>query len=88
MSVRCKLYVTSLETFSSPPKTGIVKMSAVYKNKPNVNGNACLENHVFGQYTPNATLQMNIQNPDAFAQFEPGKEFYVDFSPAPVEESA
>jgi hypothetical protein len=32
--------------------------------------------------TPNASLQMSIQNPMLLDKFEEGQKFYVDFTPA------
>lgn len=41
------------------------------------------ENADFTKYTPNGTIEVNITN-DAPASraFEPGKNYYVDFTPA------
>lgn len=86
MKVRAKFFVTSITLFNSPVGTGQVSMSAVYASKPGVNGNACEENKIFGEYTPSATLTMNVQNPAAFAQFldafERKESIYLDFSDA------
>lgn len=40
------------------------------------------ENARFTKATPWGEIRMGIDNPDALAQFEVGKEYYVDFSPA------
>ena len=40
------------------------------------------ENKDFWKYTPAGSIQMTIDNPEAVKQFEPGQEFYVDFTPA------
>jgi len=37
----------------------------------------------FTKATPWGELRMNVDNPDAAVQFEPGKSYYVDFTPAP-----
>lgn len=37
------------------------------------------ENEEFFKYTPSGTIQLSIVNPTAAEQFEPGKEYYVDF---------
>lgn len=39
------------------------------------------ENEEFFRYTPFGMIQMGVLNPSAFAQFELGKEYYVDFIP-------
>ena len=40
------------------------------------------ENDSFYKYTPWGELKMGTINPDAAAQFVPGKQYYLDFSPA------
>lgn len=40
------------------------------------------ENKSWSRYTPSGQLTMGITNPDAVAQFEVGKEYYLDFTPA------
>lgn len=39
-------------------------------------------NKAFWQATPNGKIEMQINNPSAIQQFEIGKEYYVEFSPA------
>lgn len=40
------------------------------------------ENDEFFKYTPGGQIDLTIMNPNAMAQFEEGKEYYVDFTPA------
>jgi hypothetical protein len=40
------------------------------------------ENKAFFKATPSAELNMSTINEEAAAQFAPGAEFYVDFTPA------
>jgi len=40
------------------------------------------ENRIFGKWTPSASLTMTIRNKVAYDQFEQGKEYYLDFTPA------
>ena len=40
------------------------------------------ENNSFALWTPSADLTMHVNNPALHDQFEPGQEFYVDFTPA------
>ncbi len=40
------------------------------------------ENEAWSKFTPGGQIQMHISNPDAFNQFEQGKEYYVEFKPA------
>lgn len=41
------------------------------------------ENARFTKATPSGEIWMAIDNPEALKQFELGKEYYVDFHPAP-----
>lgn len=40
------------------------------------------ENKVFWQYTPTGSIQLGTVNKAAWEQFQIGKEYYVDFTPA------
>ena len=40
------------------------------------------ENESFFKYTPWGEIKIGTINPHAVAQFEPGKQVYVDFTPA------
>lgn len=40
------------------------------------------ENMRFTQASPWGEIRMGIDNPDALEQFEAGREYYVDFTPA------
>ena len=51
-----------------------VELSAVYDGSK--------ENKQYFRYTPNGHITLGILNPSAAAIFEPGKEYYVDFTPA------
>lgn len=82
MKVRAKFYCQEISqtgyTKDGEPKvaTGkLYKFAAVYSNDPKH------ENKQFFTATPNAKLEMYIDNPAAQV-FELGREYYVDFSPA------
>jgi hypothetical protein len=40
------------------------------------------ENKQFFKYTPAGMIDLSTVNPDAAAQFKPGVEYFVDFTPA------
>lgn len=40
------------------------------------------EDNSFSKYTPSATLDIFIDNPDLNGKFQAGQTFYVDFTPA------
>lgn len=77
MSVRAKFRCDSIEV--SPNVAGdeslkVIKLSAVYSGSK--------ENEEFFKWTPSASISLGTVNTAAAAQFEVGKEYYVDFSPA------
>lgn len=46
------------------------------------------KNKAFWEATPSGQLTMTITNPDAYNQFRPGQEFYLDFTLATSPEPA
>lgn len=77
--VRAKFKVNSYETClqgssSEQVECRTVKLQAVYDNSE--------ENKRFFKYTPNGQITIGLLNPEAWKQFELGKEYYVDFTPA------
>jgi hypothetical protein len=67
MSVRAKFECKSVGD-------GQVKLEVVYTGSK--------ENEQFFKWTPSGQIQMGIVNEAALGQFEVGKQYYVDFSPA------
>lgn len=55
-----------------------IEMAPVYGN-----GNVKHENTAFWQASPSGKLELNCVNESASKQFILGKEYYVDFTPAP-----
>ncbi|HQT97979.1 MAG TPA: hypothetical protein PK416_08895 [Thermodesulfobacteriota bacterium] len=81
MTVRAKFTVVKVQPFGTeeyPMDGGSVILAPVYSEDPNH------ENKAFWDATPSGTIEMNINNPKAFGQFELGKEYYIDFTPAPA----
>jgi hypothetical protein len=54
-----------------------LKLSPVYGN-----GDPEHENTKFWQYSPSGSISLGTVNPAAWEQFEMGKEYYIDFTPA------
>ena len=54
--------------------TGTVTLHPVTSGSP--------ENERFFSLTPGGYISLSTVNEDAFLQFEKGKEYYIDFSPA------
>lgn len=72
MTTRAKFRCNSVEDFGSDSKK--VRLHVVYD--PHGNG----ENASFTKASPSGTIEMQIDNPAASVQFEPGKFYYVDFT--------
>jgi len=69
--VRAKFYVRNID---KNPETG---GGAVFLS-PVVSGSQ--ENEAFFRWTPGGNIHLQTVNPAALAEFEPGKEYYVDFT--------
>lgn len=79
MSVRAKFKVQSIQdSGDSEGKvySRRVVLTPVYSNDPTH------ENRSFWHATPSGSIDMWINNPAAFEQFEEGVEYYIDFTPA------
>ena len=61
-----------------PTEMWTIKMAPVYGN-----GDPNHENTKFWQASPSGSLELGTVNADAVKQFDIGKEYYVDFTPAP-----
>lgn len=72
MSVRAKFLCTDIT--KGDDGSGPVKLLPV------TTGSA--ENETFYKYTPSGRIEMSTVNAAALSQFEAGKEYYVDFTPA------
>lgn len=73
MSVRAKFQCNSISK-SPDNSTAVVNLMAVTTGS--------VENESWSKYTPSGQLQMVISNPAAFEQFEQGKEYFIDITPA------
>jgi hypothetical protein len=70
--VRAKFKVSSITNYEGGT-TGIV-LSPVSCGSE--------ENKQFWKYTPNGKIELSTINTEAVKQFEVGKEYYIDFTPA------
>ena len=71
MAVRAKVRCDGIEG-------NAVMFSTVYEPDETKN----TENARFTKATPWGQIKLGIDNPAALEQFAPGKEYYVDFTPA------
>lgn len=84
-TLRAKLRVSSVMQSKNADGTigfEVVKLSAVYSDDPES------ENKQWSTWTPSATFEMQINNPNAFGKLSNGHEFYVDFIPVETTEAA
>jgi hypothetical protein len=82
MAVVAKFQVNSVELFAHGPSRK-VKLGPVYAGPgadPQVTSK---EDGAFWQATPQGSLEMVIDNPDASEQFQPGDKFYLTFERVP-----
>lgn len=78
MSVRAKFVCTDVEvtTQANGEKLSTVKLEPVRDPDP------ASENGRFFRYTPWGRIEMGTINEVAAAQFQAGKDYFVDFTPA------
>lgn len=78
MSVRARMYVSSVERFTYGDQLN-VKLTAVTRNDTP-------DNISWSKYTPSGSMALTITNPDAFPFFlerlHDGADVYVDITPA------
>lgn len=60
-----------------------LSFSAVCPPTCNSAPNASPENAIFGEFTPSFTLTCHVRNEDVLEALERGRDYYVDFTPAP-----
>jgi hypothetical protein len=79
MTVRAKFFVNSLTHIATPGSDPCAKieMTPVYGSYGDGK-----DNESWSQYTPSGSLEMMITNPAAIDQFEPGKAYFIDITPA------
>lgn len=76
MRVRAKFFVKSINHMHTGGTEQIaeIAMSPVFSDSD--------ENRSWSKYTPSGELKMMITNPDAVSQFELGRSYFLDFTPA------
>ena len=74
MSVRAKFGCLSVR---ATEYGRVVELAAVYSSSPDD------PNRSWAATTPSGNLTMIITNPQAYEQFEVGKDYFLDFSLAP-----
>ena len=93
MAVRAKFSVDSFEVHQQskqkdkskgwgPENMEIVEVKTIKMSPVYANDDPNHENSKFWDATPSGKLELGTINPEAHKQFELGKEYYVDFTPA------
>lgn len=76
--MRAKLYVQSVERFGEGERLQFAAVTAGKFDSQGVD-----EDNTFSKYTPQASLEMFVTNPELLGQFTKGQTFYVDFTLVP-----
>ena len=83
--VRCKMVcIEKGEVFNQWAGNGPQLDTVVVKLAP-VSGE---QNKTWSKYTPSGSIELRITNPEAQAQFQAGKTYFVDFTETSFGESA
>ena len=83
-TVRAKFFVTAINHAATPgpdPYATIILMPVFGSYADGDNET----NKSWSKYTPSGKIEMSVTNPAAIEQFEQGKAYFVDFTPAEVE---
>ncbi|TAM50208.1 MAG: hypothetical protein EPN57_20525 [Paraburkholderia sp.] len=81
MPVRAKFMLSEVTTNSYNPAAKKFKFTAQYD--PSIP-----EDQRFQKATPWGEFEMQVDNPAAAVQFELGKQYYIDFTPADIPAAA
>lgn len=80
MKVRCKMFVTErkdqIQAYPGSKASTVVKLTAASGE----------ENKTWSTWTPSGSIELYINNPEAYAAFELGAYYFVDFEKAPAVE--
>jgi len=76
--MRAKFQVASVERFGTSEK---LKFHAVAKSGAYPEDGSD-EDNTFAKWSPSASCEIHVTNPALHGKFEPGKKYYVDFTPA------
>jgi len=76
--MRAKMRVTNVQIIGENVAE-ILSFEAVSKSE-GYNETGDDENNTFAKWTPQAALNMTVNNPDLFGKFAIGQEYYLDFT--------
>jgi len=79
--MQCHSNVETPQSDAQQPHLAQIRLGAVWEGSTENQQKS--ENAIFGHWTPSASCDMAIRNPNASAFFKPGKKYYVTFTEAP-----
>lgn len=77
-TMRAKMNVVEVKRM---PSCDVVKMTAVCRSSSYPN-DGLDEDNTYAKFTPSGVVELTISNPALLGKIEPGKKFYLDFTPA------
>lgn len=79
--MRAKMEVRKVDQSNPPGSSETLHLSAVCGSTPfGADGES--EDNTYSKWTPSASLEMTITNPNLHGKFSRGQKFYVDFTEA------
>jgi hypothetical protein len=77
-AMRAKFVLNSVQRFSASEK---LSFSAVAKSTAYPEDGSD-EDNTYAKFSPQASCEIYVANPNLLGKFEPGQKYYVDFTPA------
>lgn len=77
--VRAKFFVASVNHMATP---GSALAATITLNPVFGSYGDGKDNESWSKYTPSGKFEMSVTNPAAIEFFEPGKAYFIDFTPA------
>jgi hypothetical protein len=78
IKMRAKMRIAEINRFEQSDR---IKMVAVARSGSYPEDGSD-EDNTYAKFSPQGELTLTIANPALLGQFEPGKKFYLDFTPA------
>lgn len=76
--MRAKMRITEVNRFEGSDR---IKMVAVARSSGYA-ADGSDEDNTYAKFTPQGELTITVNNPALLGKYEPGKKFYLDFTPA------
>lgn len=80
-TMRAKMSVQSVEPVGEPQSGERLKFAAVSKSE-GYGTDGVDEDNSYARWSPSASMEIYVANPNLFGKFAVGQKFYVDFTPA------